>query len=103
MKLLTTVLLVLIVTGCASTKMTEAGAHVRVVDSENADFLNECRFIQAINKNVAAVWIPELGNAGVRAELRNKAAELGGNVIIYTAGDADGLTAHGSADVYYCE
>ncbi len=94
------IILAIAISGCASTKVTDAGAHVRVVN--NVDFVLECRFVEAISMNVA-VWTPALASAGIKSELRNQAAEIGGNVIVYTSGSADAWSAHGAADVYYCD
>ncbi|RLC11986.1 MAG: hypothetical protein DRI24_17995 [Deltaproteobacteria bacterium] len=88
--------------GCA-VDMTEAGSRVRVVNSINADFVNECTFIKAMTVRKMQGNGDSLDIMNAKTEIRNSAPEYGANVVVYT--DSRGGTLMGnyaSADLYHC-
>jgi len=89
-------LLLLLLTGC-SVQMTTAGSHVRIVSYDNADFVNECEFIRAIEQSNMTGWDYDHSARNAANEMRNQAANLGGNVLVVTDGGH-----YASADVYRC-
>jgi hypothetical protein len=102
MKVLVT-LLALSFTGCVTTSLTPAGEAVRV--TSNPEVVKQCKFVGEVfgrdrmNGGLAGQWAAE-ENANRR--IRNRAAEMGGNVVLLVTDSTgfSGSTKRGEA--YKC-
>ena len=91
MKKILPVLLLLCATACLSTKLTEKGKTVQLLMKEEAP-----KEYQLIN-DIATTGLGESDIIGVKNNLRNKTAELGGDLVV-----VDTIEMHnGEGGTYY--
>lgn len=90
MKNLLPILILLTVVGCFSTTLTEQGKKVQLLMKEEAP-----KEYQLIN-DIATTGLGESDIIGVKNNLRNKTAELGGNLVV-----VDTIEMHSGEATYY--
>jgi uncharacterized protein YbjQ (UPF0145 family) len=87
----------LLLTGCA-TVGTEAGYAVRPITNEQK--IN-AKYLGIVTGSFSFGWSTAEDADGALNEVRNKAAELGGNAIYIVSSDSDSFTTTVVAEVYF--
>lgn len=114
MKAIVLICILLIFAGCAATELTTGGQKVRVTNTEPG---NDCEFLGVVTGSqgnaITGEWTSnENLETGAINDLRNKAAEMGGNLILILTNRAGQTTNTGgsgsqtnvtmTANVYRC-
>jgi len=99
MKAIVLICALLMLAGCAATELTSGGKEVRITSTEPG---NECEYLGVVTGSqgdaITGVYTSnEDLETGALNDLRNKAAELGGNVIFIVSQRAGQTTDQGGA------
>ena len=92
-------LLTLILQGCVVMPTTES-LGVRVVDNQS-DY--NCRFITTVTGSGSMGWTPAHDAEGAINQIRNRAAQAGGNAVHILNADSSALTSTIMAEALSCD